>query len=168
MSKIDATAMFFLLFKIPWIWKWEFVGKNEERPCLKRIFFCKWWKKFDEESSLQVISNHIQALKDSKPKLSIGENPFKLVMENIKKRNPELSNRELLIQTMNFMKEQMVEVQSDSGSDDTTMGSNSSLNILAGESQNPDDVDEGTIDDYWEAMTEMILRNSKGKGKKKL
>ena len=105
------------------------------------------------------------------PKLipaALVQNPFVQIQNELRQKYPDLSEQELIIKSMDFMKEQFLQSLS---RDDTSMKSGSSsydgpeeehfdplldeneFTILAGESQEPEAPNMG---DFWDSLTGLI------------
>lgn len=129
----------------------------------------------NKKKLLENIEQHTKALYDMKPRpiISPESNVFASITKNLKKQFPNLSEQELLLKSMDIIKEQFLDAKeaiTESEDGDTSMRSGKSDHVLAGEGQ-PDDTeedDEGTIGDYWDSLTELVVaKMKKGKNKKK-
>ncbi|GMP73915.1 hypothetical protein CsSME_00031504 [Camellia sinensis var. sinensis] len=137
---------------------------------------------------LQKIKGHTQACWDATPKLipaaPIVQNPFVQIQNELRQKYPALSEQELVIKSMDYMKEQFLQ---SFNRDDTSMKSGTShddpdeghtdpyedeneFTVLAGESQEPADADPN-FGDFWDSLTGLIAdkmsqeKDKKGKGK---
>jgi hypothetical protein len=107
------------------------------------------------------------------------DNPFLKISAQIKAKFPDLSGDQILVKTMDVMKQQFVQTLGSTSriADDESMSSaksmeedNNPYGCLAGESQDPyeDDGSTPTIIDYWDSMTQLIADQlAKKKGKEK-
>ncbi|GMP62733.1 hypothetical protein CsSME_00024720 [Camellia sinensis var. sinensis] len=142
------------------------------------------------EELLQKIKGHTQACWDGTPKLIPAapvQNPFVQVQNELRQKYPALSEQELVIKSMDYMKEQFLQSFS---KDDTSMKSGTShgdlddethtdpymdeneFTVLAGESQDPAEAEaDPNFGDFWDSLTSMIAdkmsqeKDKKGKGK---
>ncbi|CAL5383592.1 unnamed protein product [Camellia sinensis] len=151
---------------------------------MKRIFFVKWWDKMDLKDLIPKIQQHTKACWDSvkQPILpapsSPVTNPFVQMQKELKQKFPNLSDNELILKSMDYLKEQFL--QSVNPEDDVSMRSGTSHTqseseadlanqVLAGESQS-DDETEPTLGDFWDSFTAAIAdkmaqdKSNKGKG----
>ncbi|GMP35334.1 hypothetical protein CsSME_00007808 [Camellia sinensis var. sinensis] len=137
---------------------------------------------------LQKIKEHTQACWDATPKLIPAapvQNPFVQIQNELRQKYPALSEQELVIKSMDYMKEQFLQSLS---KDDTSMKSGNSqedpedeghtdpyedeneFTVLAGESQEPTEADPN-FGDFWDSLTGLIAKKmsqdkqDKGKGK---
>ncbi|CAL5361504.1 unnamed protein product [Camellia sinensis] len=161
-------------------------------PRLQRVFLYKWWVKMDDpkpkQELLQKIKEHTQACWDASPKSIPAPpvNPFVQIQQELREKYPDLSETELVIKSMDYMKQQFLQSMF---STDSSMKSTSStqseddratadpydednnFTVLAGESQDPEDDPTGpNYGDIWDSVTEMIadkLLHDKSKGKSK-
>ena len=181
-----AIVHFSIRFSIPWIWKWDFACDYQNKiPRLKRIYFIKWWDKMDLKDLIPKIQQHTKACWDSvkQPALSPAPsspvtNPFVQMQKELKQKFPNLSDNELILKSMDYLKEQFL--QSVNPEDDTSMRSGTSHtqseseadpadHVLAGESQSEDEA-EVTLGDFWDSFTAAIAdkmaqdKGNKGKG----
>ena len=99
------------------------------------------------------------------PSLPVTQNPFLQIQTELRQKYPNLSKTELIIKSMDFMKEQFLLTIS---SDDTSMKfvassqdhedpdqDENEFAVLAGESQAPEK-DEPNFGDFWNSFTSMI------------
>ncbi|CAL5384188.1 unnamed protein product [Camellia sinensis] len=167
--------------------------EDNKVPHLKRVFFYKWWNKIDDpkphQELLQKIKGHTQACWDATPKLIPAaptvQNPFVQIQNELRQKYPALSEQDLVIKSMDCMKEQFLQSFS---RDDTSMKSGTShgdpeeeghtdpyddentFTVLAGESQDPAEEDPN-LGDFWDSLTDIITekmareKDKKGKGK---
>lgn len=108
----------------------------------------------------------------------LSSNPFVQIQNELKQQYPHLSENDLIVKSMDFLKEQFL--QTVSQDDDASMRSGTSQtpsepgndpaeHVLAGESQDPED-DEPHLGDFWDSLTAIIAdkmakdKNRKGKG----
>lgn len=176
MSKLFVH--FIIRFSIPWIWKWDFRCDYQNKiPRLKRIFFTKWWDKGLNPTLpelLKTIKNHTQACLDVIPQSlpsPVPINPFVKIQADLKQKFPNLTETELIVKTMDYMKTQFLQslvsddVSMKTASDEESEQDDNQFNVLAGESQEP----EPTMGDFWDSLTSMISekleQDKKGKGK---
>ncbi|GMP97174.1 hypothetical protein CsSME_00045537 [Camellia sinensis var. sinensis] len=137
---------------------------------------------------LQKIKEHTKACWDATPKLIPAapvQNPFVQIQNALRQKYPALSEQELVIRSMGYMKEQFLQSFS---RDDTSMKSGTShddpededhtdpyedeneFTVLAGESQDPTTVDPN-LGDIWDSFMGLIAeklsqdKQDKGKGK---
>lgn len=185
LSISKSLVHFTIRFNIPWIWKWEFACDYQNKiPRLKRIFFVKWWDNGMNHiitETVDKIKQHTQACFDSvkQPALPVPpallNNPFVKIQKELKQQYPGLSEHEIILKSMNYLKEQFFQTIPD----DDSMRSGSSQpstepdvdpaeHVLAGESQLPED-EEPTLGDFWDSMTaifaEKLAKDKSRKGK---
>ncbi|CAL5349838.1 unnamed protein product [Camellia sinensis] len=178
-SMSKCLIHFTIRFGISWIWKWDFKCDFQNKiPRLKRVFLYKWWVKMDnpkpKEELLQKIKEYTQACWDASPKSIPAPpvNPFIQIQQELREKFPDLSETELVIKSMDYMKQQFIQ---SIASKDSSMKSTSNtqseddkttadpyeeenvFTVLAGESQDPeDDPTEPNCGDIWDSVTEMI------------
>ncbi|CAL5354894.1 unnamed protein product [Camellia sinensis] len=142
-------------------------------PRLQRVFLYKWWVKMDDpkpkQELLQKIKEHTQACWDASPKSIPAPpvNPFVQIPQELREKYPDLSETELVIKSMDYMKQQFLQSMF---STDSSMKSTSStqseedratadpydedntFTVLAGESQDPEDDPTGpNYGDIWDS-----------------
>ena len=132
---------------------------------------------------IQTITEHSKACLASAPKPLLTnnpspENPFITIQNSLRNKNPHLSDQDLLIKTMDIMKEQFLQSIAPPAKDDASMISTYSYEsvqddnsnkfpVLAGESL--DDSPDPILGDFWDSLTCMIAEKmEKDKGKKKV
>ncbi|XP_058195990.1 uncharacterized protein LOC131312325 [Rhododendron vialii] len=183
-SEGKSFLFIIMTFGIPWIWKWDIQFGNNKFgfPVLQRTFQYRWWKGINLNQTLAKIKAATQELKLQlkRKEQSSKKNPFLEISAQIKAKNPSLTDDELVIKTMDYMKNQFLQsVQGTHIADDESMTSaksneedNNPFTCLAGESQDPYE-DDGTtpaptLGDFWDSMTEMMAEQlSSRKGKEK-
>ena len=106
------------------------------------------------------------------------DNPFVTIQNSLREKNPHLSDQDLLIKTMDIMKEQFLQSIAPPARDVVSMTSahnheseqddnSNKFLVLAGESQ--DDSLDPILGDFWDSLTAMIAEKmEKDKGKKKV
>ncbi|XP_059643537.1 uncharacterized protein LOC132285374 [Cornus florida] len=113
-----STILFFTEFGIPWIWKWDFqCGYTTDKlPVLQRIFYYRWWSGMTQDpiqALLHLIRKKTMEYMDNVPKLTIPEpeifNPFELVKDMIRKQQPLITEANLMVKCMDFMKNKLVQ-----------------------------------------------------------
>ncbi|KAL7233192.1 hypothetical protein ACSBR1_016926 [Camellia fascicularis] len=193
-SMSKSFTIFMTYFGLPWIWRWDLACDFQNKiPRLKRIFFFKWWKTLDSSqlAIIEQIKLSTKAYQDSIPKSAIpdqsGGNPFIRIQFEIKRQNLDISDKDLLVKCMEYMKDQFLQSMETNVKDDVSMIStasqdkdhdkdeddpNNAFIILAGESQDPDNND-GSLGDFWDSITDIIANKVecdkawKGKAKAK-
>ncbi|KAI8560740.1 hypothetical protein RHMOL_Rhmol04G0280000 [Rhododendron molle] len=110
-----------------------------------------------------------------KEKLSI-KNPFLEISAQLRSKNPSLTDNEIVLKTMDFMKKQFLQtVHQEADDESMTLAKgnkedNNPFTCLAGESQDPyeDDQNTPTLGDFWDSMTEIMAEKlSSNKSKEK-
>ncbi|CAL5355021.1 unnamed protein product [Camellia sinensis] len=165
----------------------EWVGKHvrlafndwqNKIPRLKRVFLYKWWIKMDDpkpkQELLQKVKEHTQACWDASPKSIPAPpvNPFVQIQQELREKYLDLSETELVIKSMDYMKQQFLQsmfskdssmksTSSTQSEDDRTTvdpyEEDNAFTVLAGESQDPEeDPTEPNYGDIWDLVTEMI------------
>lgn len=146
------------IFGIPWIWRWDIqIGTNDlGLPILQRIYQYRWWKGAKMEKTIVTIKSKNQELRQQQQENFSIKIPFLEIPAQIRAKNPSLSDNEIVIKTMDFMKDQFLQ-SVHKVADDESMTSaksneedNNPFACLAGESQNPYE-DEGntpTLGDF--------------------
>ena len=139
-----------------------------------------------KQELLQKIKEHTQACWDASPKSIPAPpvNPFIQIQQELRGKFPDLSETELVIKSMDYMKQQFIQsiaskdssmksTSSTQSEDDRTTADpyeeDNAFTVLAGESQDDDPI-EPNYGDIWDSVTEMIadkLLHDKNKGKSK-
>ncbi|KAH7859089.1 hypothetical protein Vadar_031426 [Vaccinium darrowii] len=171
----------FLLFmtenSLPWIWRWDVQIKHNNLglPNLVRTFHYKWWTRgMNTDTTLNEVKAKIQNFMKtvrSQEKKPIS-NPFLEISKKIHEENPSLSEDEVVIKTMDFMKNQLFETFKAPGDDESMTSAKSveddnPFTCLAGESQDPyedEDPNGATLADYWDGITQLLTKQRKKKG----
>ncbi|XP_057486682.1 uncharacterized protein LOC130772810 isoform X2 [Actinidia eriantha] len=143
-------VLFFIEFEIPWIWKWDFLIKNDSSldiPILQRVFWVRWWNNFPEKdivdlfdqintkadryfSQFQVNSQQVSSFLSKS-----SFNPIDLLKNKIKSEYPNISEIDLMKKCMQYFKDQIMTTFFKNDKDDISMSSSKDQegNILAGE-----------------------------------
>lgn len=183
-----STLLFFTEFGIPWIWRWDFqcTYNSDHLPLLQRIFQYRWWTGMTQEPMailLQQIKQKTKGYHDAIPKLALTQfpeasaifNPFELIKDMIRKQQPLITETDLMVKCMDFMKEKFVNSFGSTPStipDDISMVSVSSqegnqYSCLAGEAQDPNDDliqdEDPTTEDFWDSLTGHLADKMKPK-----
>ena len=183
-----SLILLFIEYGIPWILKWDFcIEKDRDLKgySLKREFWTRWWNNFPKKD-IEDLYNQINKKADDyfsqyqvdKEEVSSfltksSLNPFDLLKNQIKSEQPDISEYELMKKCMFFFKDQFSQ---NFIKEDSSMGSagkediDSEGDILAGESQDPDD-EEFNHDDaeyaelsrFWNSVNEDRRRRSRAK-----
>ncbi|XP_057486650.1 uncharacterized protein LOC130783343 [Actinidia eriantha] len=146
-------VLFFIEFEIPWIWKWDFLIKNDSSvdiPTLQRVFWVRWWNNFSQKDIVDLYEQINKKTDEYFSKYQISNkkvssflskssfNPFDLLKNQIKSEPPNNSVADLMSKCMQFVKEQF---HSSFAKNDSSMRSvkDSQEGLLARESQDLDE-----------------------------
>lgn len=160
------SLLFFVQNGLPWIWKWDLITTFNmyNVPIAQRTFWYRWWNKFsDLEETVQQIKKTIDQYQQ--PRLSIGStsssNPFDLIKDQLRSQFPHISDQELVIKSMELMKNSFLQSFSHPKDDasitsaqSTHSDDNNAFHCLVGESQDPNE--EASVEDFWNSLTHVM------------
>ena len=184
-----SLCHFFIQFGIPWIWKWspEFGYTNQQIPCLRRVFYTKFWKKMikpnedgiiegqqtldDIQNTIELYSRQIQSQNQRE-----SPSPFQEISRKLKMQGEnQMSKKEIISKYLEEVKKDLIKnLQPDYISEMSTSCDGEDDNVLPGESQDPneygsdedipdEEILEGTIiDNMFENLKKSVY---KGKDK---
>lgn len=180
-----SSLHYFVQFGIPWIWKWspEVSYTTQQIPCLKRIFYTKWWKKMlrkndngiiecqetiDKiESSIELYSEQIrlQSQRDS-------PSPFQQIARKIRMVDNQISREDFMNKYFEEIKKDIEKNFPSQGTENMSLSTNEEdEEYLAGESQYEEEdimIDNEEIDKRIENLKETMMQNTgKEQGAKK-
>jgi hypothetical protein len=154
--------LFMAQYGFPWIMKWDLEVDYDisNLPVLNRIFSYRWWGKYtDFTDKFKEIEQDIKTYKLVDKERSKTNDPINIMKEKIKKEFPHLPDDLVLIKCMDAMRQSLFDSFEIKG-DDVASSTSSSVEILAGESQPPE---ETLVADVWHSVTELLAENLKKK-----
>lgn len=177
---------YFVQFGIPWIWKWspEVGYTTQQLPCLRRIFFTKFWKKMiskdkdglmESQQTLDLINETIGSYKEQIKLKQQREtpSPFQQIARKIQliKGHDQMTKDEILAHYFEEIKKDLIHNLNQEGPSDMSMTESSQneeddTELYPGEGQEPfdEDFDEDKITAMIDNLKDSIPK-AKGKGK---